>query len=80
MAHKMDQNKKEFERLESQKKDLLKMVADIPSEQQMKIDIRSFTHKYNEVKDATQTVIGALAHIKGVTYKSLHTELNVPSD
>lgn len=71
-------SKEDTEKLEAQKRDLSKKIASIPSEKAMKIDIMELTHKYNEIKDATQTVIGALAHIKGVTFKSLHEELKVP--
>lgn len=37
-------------------------------------------HMYNEIKDAAQMVIGALAHIRGDTIKNVHKELNLPSD
>lgn len=37
-------------------------------------------HIYNEIKDAAQTVIGAVANIRGDTIKKIHKELNLPSD
>lgn len=37
-------------------------------------------HIYNDVKDAAQTVIGAVANIRGDTIKYVHKELNLPSD
>lgn len=37
-------------------------------------------HIYNEIKDAAQTVIGAVANIRGDTIKNVHKELNLPSD
>lgn len=76
----MDHKETETHDFETQKMDLVKAVASISSENAMKIKIMELTHKYNETKDAAQTVIGALANIKGVTFKSLHDELNVPSE
>lgn len=81
LAHgeeKMEKKDAEIEQLERQREELSKLIANIPSEKEMKLDIMDLTHKYNEVKDATQTVIGAVAHIKGVTFKSLHEEFEVP--
>lgn len=75
---KMEKKDAEIEQLERQREELSKLIANIPSEKEMKLDIMDLTHKYNEVKDATQTVIGAVAHIKGVTFKSLHEEFEVP--
>lgn len=37
-------------------------------------------HEYNDVKDATQTIIGAVANIDQVTIKSLHLKYNLPLD
>lgn len=37
-------------------------------------------HIYNEIKDAAQMVIGAVANIRGDTIKNVHKELNLPSD
>lgn len=37
-------------------------------------------HIYNEIKDAAQKVIGAVANIRGNTIKQVHKELNLPSD
>lgn len=74
----MDKKDTEIEDLERERAELVKNIANIPSEKAMKTDLMDLTHKYNETKDATQTVIGALAHIKGVTFKSLHEEFKVP--
>lgn len=64
--------------LTAERKELLKTIATIPSEKAMKTEIMDLTHKYNEIKDAAQTVIGVLANIKGVTLKKIHDELNLP--
>lgn len=37
-------------------------------------------HIYNDIKDAAQTVIGAVANIRGDTIKNIHKELDLPSD
>jgi len=35
-------------------------------------------HEYNEIKDAAQTVLGAMATMHGVTIASLHEQYNLP--
>lgn len=57
---------------------LAKLVANIPSEREMKSNLRQLMHDYNEIKDAAQAVIGALANVKCVTLKSLHEEFELP--
>lgn len=37
-------------------------------------------HRYNDVKDATQIVIGAIARANGVTVASLHEKYDLPVD
>lgn len=74
----MDQKEEQSAPLAVQKKEILEVLKTIPSNESMKTELMELTHKYNEIKDAAQTVIGALANIKGVTFKSLHEELNVP--
>lgn len=37
-------------------------------------------HRYNDVKDAAQLVLGRLAEIERVTLKEMHKKYNVPSD
>lgn len=65
--------------LQRERMRLVQLVANIPSEKEMKSNLRQLMHEYNEMKDAAQTVIGALAHVKCVTLKSLHDELQLPS-
>lgn len=64
--------------LQRERMRLAKLVADIPSEKAMKLNLRQLMHEYNEIKDAAQTVIGALANVKCVTLKSLHEEFELP--
>lgn len=35
-------------------------------------------HDYNDVKDATQEIIGRLANVKGTTLESLHRSFDLP--
>ena len=41
-------------------------------------EIMTLLHEYNDIKDATQVVLGALATMRGVTVTSLHEEFNLP--
>ncbi|KAH8410800.1 hypothetical protein KR222_010460 [Zaprionus bogoriensis] len=36
-------------------------------------------HEYNNLKDATQTVLAALAQAKGLPLRALHSTYNLPS-
>lgn len=38
----------------------------------------NYLHEYNNIKDATQVVLGALAQMREVTIASLHKEYNLP--
>jgi uncharacterized protein YerC len=37
-------------------------------------------HRYNEIKDSAQIVIGSLANVQGVTVAKLHSDLNLDAD
>lgn len=50
------------------------------SEAERKKEIRDMLHEYNEMKDAAQAIIGALANIDKVTIKQVHASLNLPTD
>ena len=41
-------------------------------------EVMDLLHEYNDIKDATQTVLGALATMRGVTVASLHEEYELP--
>lgn len=64
--------------LERERMRLLQLVANIPNEKEMQSNLRRMMHEYNETKDAAQTIIGALANIKCVTFKNLHEQLQLP--
>lgn len=76
----MEQKQEDTQDLVAKHKELSEKIATIPSEKEMKSEIIELLHKYNDVKDAAQTVIGAIANAKGVTFKSIHQELNLPLD
>lgn len=74
----MNRTEEKREDLIAEREKFVALIASISTEKAMKKDLMDLTHKYNETKDAAQTVIGALANVKGVTFKSLHEELKVP--
>lgn len=41
-------------------------------------EIMELLHEYNDIKDAAQVVLGALATMRGVTVASLHKEFDLP--
>lgn len=51
-----------------------------PNENERKIEIMDLLHKYNDIKDATQIIVGALATLEQVTIKEIHERLNLPLD
>ncbi|XP_017955427.1 DNA repair protein SWI5 homolog [Drosophila navojoa] len=46
--------------------------------QQQKQKHMQLLHEYNNLKDATQTVLGVLAHAKGLPMKDMHKIYNLP--
>ena len=36
-------------------------------------------HKYNEIKDATQILLGVIGNIEGLTIKELHKKFELPT-
>lgn len=62
------------EKLESEIKSLKK---NSDAQSSMK-EIMDLLHEYNNIKDATQVVLGALATMRGVTVASLHEEFDLP--
>lgn len=43
-------------------------------------EIIKLLHEYNNIKDATQIVLGALANLEGVTIKQMHLKYGLPLD
>lgn len=50
------------------------------SDDEQKKEIMGLLHKFNDIKDATQVVLGTLANIEGVTIKDMHLRYNLPLD
>lgn len=42
--------------------------------------IMNALHEYNDIKDATQVVLGHLANLRGVTVKELHEKFDLPTN
>lgn len=61
---------------------LQKELAKYPqtTENERKKEIMDLLHEYNEIKDGTQIIIGALANVDNITIKSLHEKFNMPMD
>ena len=50
------------------------------TDDERKSEKMTLLHQYNEIKDATQVIIGALANLEMVTVKSIHQQLNLPEE
>lgn len=67
--------KKESEKLEKDLKGFAKT-----SVEESKREMRKMLHEYNEVKDATQIIIGVLANMENITIKQVHQMFNLPTE
>lgn len=54
--------------------------SSMSSEYERKTEIMNLLHSYNEIKDATHSIIGALANLEGVTIKHIHKQVNLPTN
>lgn len=71
----------EYNRLLSMEKELDAELAKLKNELETGAPIQDTMdnlHEYNDIKDATQVVLGAMANMHGVTIASLHREYDVP--
>lgn len=73
---------KELSKVQAKRDRLRKVLAKYPqtSEEERKTEIMDLLHRYNEIKDGTQIIIGALANIDNITIKSVHEKFNLPMD
>lgn len=67
----------EVDELSKELQQLNQKIEELAEEKTNRMEL---LHKYNEVKDATQTIIGKLADANGVTFKSIHEEYDLPMD
>lgn len=74
----MEEKRKKLSDLMAEHKELSNKLDKTPSEKEMRTEIMELTHKYNDIKDAAQTVIGFVANVRRTTIKSVHQELNLP--
>ncbi|XP_073841705.1 DNA repair protein SWI5 homolog [Musca autumnalis] len=47
-------------------------------DQERKTEIMNLLHDFNDVKDAAQIVVGALANLERKTIKEMHLKYNLP--
>lgn len=57
--------------------ELAKLKAELDAGPSIKETMNDL-HEYNDIKDATQVVLGAMATMHGVTIASLHQDYDVP--
>lgn len=67
----MDQNLIETE------KSLDAELEDLKKRKNEKDEIMKALHRYNDIKDATQEVLGRLAIVEGVTVAEIHRKYNL---
>ena len=76
-----EEEKKEYARFsgikESLESELIELKKNAELQDSVK-EIMELLHQYNDIKDATQVVLGALASMRGVTTASLHKEFDLP--
>lgn len=79
----MDGNrKKEMEQLIRIQKNLDKCLENLPKkDNEFRTQERmQLLHRYNDVKDATQIMVGALANLENNTVAKMHDKLQLPLD
>lgn len=62
----------------NEKKEVVNEELQIQSKESIQRQKMDLLHKYNDIKDATQVVLGAIANIEGVTVKELHNHFQLP--
>jgi hypothetical protein len=72
----------ERETLEKEEKSLDEKLKKFPlkSEEEKSKESVDLLHAYNEIKDATQKVLGALALREEITIKQMHQKFDLPLD
>lgn len=76
-----EEEMKEYTKLLETKKALELELVEMKKNSQLQNSIKEvmeLLHDYNDIKDATQVVLGALSNLRGVTIVSLHEEFNLP--
>lgn len=60
--------------------ELKKLKNDLNNSENSPTEIMELLHDYNDIKDAAQVVLGALARMKEVTIASLHKQYDLPME
>lgn len=89
MAHAYERDAEAIDRLNRLKRECAQIDCEwqkIPEksravdDETRKLEIMNLLHRYNDVKDATQVICGALANIDRVTVREVHKRLNLPME
>lgn len=78
----MSKSRSDLSKLLTERDRLRNVLAEYPqtTDDERKKEIMDLLHQYNEIKDGTQIIIGALANFENTTIKSLHERYNLPMD
>lgn len=68
----------EVEKLSKEITALDQAIKILGNPQKLREEQMDLLHKYNDVKDAAQIIIGKLADAKAVTFKSIHEDYDLP--
>lgn len=78
LAKIQEQHSIEARELSKEIKKLNQEIESLGDETKLRKEQMELLHKYNDVKDATQTIIGRLADAETVTFKSIHKDYDLP--
>lgn len=70
-----EEERREYYRLLEREKILDRQLSDAKAQD---AETMNLLHKYNDIKDITQTILGALADVNGTTIKDLHEHYDLP--
>lgn len=71
---------KKYQELKEKLHNLEKTTSTFNSNNNQKKEVMQLMHQYNDIKDATQVVLGKLSNLEGVTLKEMHLKYNLPLD
>lgn len=72
--------RKKYQELKEKLHNLEKTTSTFNSNNNQKKEVMQLMHQYNDIKDATQVVLGKLSNLEGVTLKEMHLKYNLPLD
>lgn len=84
MSDQQDPSLEKLDQLKSELSKIDEIWKQIPAtshdEDANKLEIMNLLHRYNDVKDAAQKIIGALANFDQTTVRDMHKKFNLPTD